>query len=327
MNTSDNFPTQDNAGNQPNAGKGKNLAIGILCVALVGLGIYTIADKNQSGNTIQQQQTQIATISDEKSDIQKSFDASLVRLDSMTTVKKGLESQLSENNKEISKDKVEIRSILNKKNATAAELNKAKDLIANLNSKISDMEQQVAQLTQQNQALVQDTMALTQDKQQLTTNLAATTATNQVLEQKVDVASTLNASNIVITPVKVKGNGEEKVTVRAKRADKLMISFNVTNRIVTPGSTDVYVSIIGPDGKPVMAKTTESGTLTTRDQGDVPYTAKVPVVLDSTRTKSVQFGFSPAQRFEEGNYTISIYQNGFKIGEATQELKKGGIFG
>jgi hypothetical protein len=60
--------------------------------------------------------------------------------------------------------------------------------------------------------------------------------------------------------------------------------------------------------------------------GDMPFTAKVPVVLDSDKTKNVQFGFTPDTHFTEGNYTIQIYQNGFKIGEATRELKKGGLF-
>src|SRR5258706_10891838 len=131
----------------------KNAVIGILTAALLFTGGYLIVDKNKSSETIQQQQTQIAKVNDEKSDIQKSFDASLVRLDSITSFNTSLQSKLSESNKEIDKKKSEIRNILNKKNATAAELAKAKTLIADLNSKITDMQQQVAQLTQQNQIL------------------------------------------------------------------------------------------------------------------------------------------------------------------------------
>src|SRR5450432_4713911 len=122
----------------------KNLFIGILAVALVCTGALLIVDKNKSGETIQQQQTEIATVTDQKSDIQKSFDASLARLDSMSTLNNNLQGKLTESNKEIAKTKTEIRSILNNKNATAAELSKAKGLIAQLNEKITGMEQQVA---------------------------------------------------------------------------------------------------------------------------------------------------------------------------------------
>ena len=45
-----------------------------------------------------------------------------------------------------------------------------------------------------------------------------------------------------------------------------------------------------------------------------------------TQKKNVEFAFTPADKFQLGTYTIQIYQNGFKIGEGTRELKKGGLF-
>jgi hypothetical protein len=244
----------------------------------------------------------------------------------MTSIKTGLESQLTTSNNEISKDKAEIRSILNKKNATAAELSKARDLITQLNGKISTMEEDVARLTKDNESLNQDKMALVQDTAKLNQDVATTTATNEDLSKKVDIGSTLNASDIVITPVKVKGNGEQKITSNAKHVDKMLISFDVDNRIAQAGQTDVYVCITGPDGKPITTAADGSGTFTTRDNGDKSFTAKVPVVVDPSKKKNVEFAFKPDNRFVEGNYTIEIYQNGFKIGEATRELKKGGLF-
>ncbi len=320
-----NFPTATTTEPQEPRKSYKNLIIGILAVALVGTGIAFFVDKNKSGDTIAQQQTQIATVTDQKSEIQKSFDASLARLDSMSTLNTGLQSKLADDNKEIADKKKEIRSILNKKNATVAELARAKTLIASLNDKISGMEQQIAQLTQDNQTLTQDKANLTQEKEQLTTNLATTTATKDSLVQKVDVASTLNASNIAITPIDVRNSGKEKVTSKAKRVDKLVISFDVSNRIAASGMTDVYVCVIGPDGKPISNQSLNSGTFTTREEGDKSFTTKLPVDIETAKKKNVQFSFTPG-KFQQGNYTIEIYQNGFLIGEGTRELKKGGLF-
>jgi peptidoglycan hydrolase CwlO-like protein len=319
-----NFPTATTEPQEPRKNF-KNLIIGILAVALVGTGIALVVDKNKSGETIQQQQTQIATVTDQKSEIQKSFDASLSRLDSMSTLNTSLQSKLSDDNKEIAKTKTEIRSILNKKNATAAELSRARNLIASLNDKITGMQQQIAQLTQDNTNLTQDKVTLTQEKEVLNQNLTATTATKDSLVQKVDVASTLNASNIDITPIKVRSSGKEKVTTTAKRVDKLVISFDVSNRIAVPGMTDVYVCVIGPDGKPVSNKALNSGTFTTREEGDKAFTTKLPVDIETAKKKNVQFSFAPGD-FQQGNYKIQIYQNGFLIGEGTRELKKGGLF-
>jgi cell division protein FtsL len=304
----------------------KNIIIAVLAAAFLILGGFFIFDHNKSSQTVQSDQTEIAKVTSEKSDIQNSFDASLARLDSMKTVNTDMAGKLEANTSEIAKMKAEIRSILNKKNATAAELSKARNLIAQLNGKITDLETQVAQLTQQNDSLRQNVAVLTTDKETLTRNLDSTNVIKQTLEKKVDVASTLNADNITITPVKVKHNGKEKVSTVAKRVDKLKVSFDVNNRIIQPGITDVYVVVVGPDGKPVPTVTGDASTFTTRDEGDKPFTAKLPVDLETAKTKNVEFAFAPGSHFQTGSYKIQIYQNGFLIGEKTRELKKGGLF-
>ena len=325
MSTTDNFPTTEPQ-RTPARSNYKNAVIGILAAGIIGLGAYAIVDKNKTVEVIHQQETQIATVTTEKSDVQKSFDASLARLDSMSTANKGLEGKLTAKNGEISKIKSQIRSILNKKNATAAELAKAKTLIESLNGTIESMQVEVARLTQENQGLSNDKVVLTQEKEKLNTDLAATTVVKEELAKKVDVASTLNASNITITPINIKNNGKEKISTVAKRVDKLIVSFDVDNRIAQPGMTDVYVLVIGPDGKPLSADSLNSGTFTTREEGDKSFTAKVPVDIETAKKKNVEFAFKPGENFQQGNYIIQIYQNGFKIGEGTRSLRKGGLF-
>lgn len=316
-----NFPTTPVA---PKSGKNyKNAIIAVLATGLVAVSGFMIYGNNKSTETIKQQETQIATVNTEKLDIQSSFDASLSRLDSMSTVNNGLESKLTEKNSEIAKVKSEIRSILNKKNATAAELSRAKTLIASLNEKISSMEMDIAQLKQDNQLLSNDNTVLKQEKEMITQNLATTNEFKAALEKKVDVASTLNASNIMITPINIKKSGKEKASTVAKRVDKFLVSFDVANRIIQAGSTDVYVIVLGPDGKAIS---TGTETFNTREDGTKTYTAKVPVDLETSVKKNVEFAFVPKSDFVQGSYTIQIYQNGFLIGQGTKELKKGGLF-
>lgn len=323
MNTS-NYPVAADD-NQAPPKNSKNVIIVILGIAFLGMCGYLLISSNKSANVVQQNHTQIAKISDERSEIRKSFDESLIRLDSMSGISTGLKNKLADRNTEIAQRKIEIRHILNKENATAAELAQAKGMILQLNDKISNMEQDVARLSQDNQSLTQDKVLLTSDKEKLTDDLSATTIVKQDLEKKVDVASTLNASNIAITPVSIK-NGKEKVTTTAKRVNKLVISFDVNNRIAQPGQTDVFVCITGPDGKNIAVQSLQSGTFTTREDGDKSFTVKLPVDLDTAKTKNVEFAFAPGTNFQQGMYTIQIYQNGFKIGEGIRELKKGGLF-
>jgi hypothetical protein len=306
--------------------KTKTTAIVILAIAFAGSLGYAVISNNNGTQVIEQNHTQIAKMSDEKSDIQKNFDESLVRLDSMTSVSHSMNSQLAGLNKQIAKKKAEIRRILNDRNASAADLAKAKQMIADLNDKITNMQQDVANLTQTKTQLTADKVGLVQDTTTLDSSLMVTNTAKQGLEKQVDIASTLNATNIAIVPVDVKKNGKEKITTTAKRVNKLLIKFDVNNRIAQSGSTDVYVVVTGPDGKSVIAPANGSGTFTTRDEGDKSFTAKVPVDFETAKTKNVQFAFTPGSSFQQGSYKIMIYQNGFKIGEGTQELKKGGLF-
>jgi hypothetical protein len=320
-----NYPATE-VDNTPKKRDQRNLVIGLLAAGLVVSLVYLVINQTDSSQAIQQTHTQIAKISDAKSQVQKSFDESLVRLDSMTGISNKMRNELKGETAQIAQKKTEIRKILNNRNATAAELAKAKDLISQLNDKIGNMEQDVARLTTDNQSLTQDKVQLTQDNTSLTSDLQTTTAVKQDLEKKVDIASTLNASNIAIVPVDVRSNGKVKVTNTAKHVNKLLISFDVTNRIAQSGMTDIYVCITGPDGKNMIVPPAGPVTFTTREDGDKSYTAKVPVDFEMTQKKKVEFAFTPTGKFQQGNYTIQIYQNGYKIGEGTSELKKGGLF-
>lgn len=121
----------------------KNLIIGLLAAGFLGTWGYLLYNNNKQEQVHQTDQTQIAKVTDEKGQIQKNFDDALVRLDSLTGTNNKLQSELNSANSDIAKKKAEIRSILNKKNATAAELTKAKQLINDLNGKITDLEKQV----------------------------------------------------------------------------------------------------------------------------------------------------------------------------------------
>jgi len=72
--------------NQPPKKDFRGLIIGLLAVGLLGTWGYLLWNNNKNEQTIQSKDTQIAKVTDEKSDLQRSFDASLARLDSVTVI-------------------------------------------------------------------------------------------------------------------------------------------------------------------------------------------------------------------------------------------------
>ena len=300
----------------------KNLAIGLLAAGLLGTWGYLLYDKNKSEKTINDQQATIAKSSTDYSNLQTDFNSALARLDSITGANNSLQGDKSALQKDIDAKKAEIRKILNDKNATQAQLAKARTLITELNDKISGLEQEVARLTGENQTLTAANTTLQQEKTDLETNLATSTSEKEELAKTVDIASTFSASNIQVQPVNEKSSGKEKSTSTAKKVDKLVVSFDVENRIAQSGPADMYLIVTAPDGKVIS----EGSMLNTRTDGDKAFTAKLPVEYVQGQRKNVSYPIRQTD-FLTGDYKIEIYHNGFKIGEGVRSLKKGGLFG
>jgi len=304
----------------------KNIIIGVLAAGLLGTWAYFLYSKNESDKTIQDKTVAVTAAMTARDSAQLLYENTLQRLDQLTGENNNLKSQLGDNNSQISKLKAEINSILSKKNASDAEVRRAKALIAQLNQTIANLEAENARLTGENQVLAANNTQLTTEKQVLETNLQTTTAEKDELAQTVDVASTFSASNIAITPVNEKRSGKEKTTTTAKKVDKLVVSFDVENRVARSGPADLYVIVTGPDGKVITDAAASGTTLSTRQDGDRPYTYKTTINYEQGTRKSIQVPMRQ-DHFQTGNYKIEIYQNGFKIAEGVRSLKKGGLFG
>jgi hypothetical protein len=323
-----NYPSAENSQNTTVVKKSnnttKNIIIGVLAVVLLGTWGYFLYSKNQADKTISEKTVAVTQAMTARDTAQLLYENTLQRLDALTGENNNLKNQATDNNSQISKLKNEITSILNKKNASEAEVKRAKALIAQLNQTIANLEAENARLTGENQVLASNNTQLTSEKQVLQTNLQTTTAEKDELAQTVDVASTFSASNIAITPVNEKRNGKEKTTSTAKRVDKLVVSFDVENRVARSGPADLYVIVTGPDGK--VISDASGNTLSTRTDGDRPYTYKTTIQYEQGTRKPIQVPMRQ-EHFQTGDYKIEIYQNGFKIAEGVRSLKKGGLFG
>ena len=300
----------------------KNIVIGVLAAGLLGTWGYLLYDKNKADKTIKEQTASITKVTDEKSELQANFNESLARLDSITGANNNLQGEKTALQKEIDVKKAEIRKILNDKNATQAQLARAKTLISELNGKISGLEEEVTRLTGENQELSTANNTLRVEKADLESNLSVANTEKEELAKTVDVASTFSASNIQVTPLNEKKSGKEKSTSSSKRVDKLVVSFDVENRVAKSGPADMYLIVYGPDGKPISS----GSVLNTRTDGDKVFTAKIPIDYTQGQRKPIQFPIRQDD-FQTGNYKIEIYHNGFKIGEGIRSLKKGGLFG
>ncbi len=305
----------------------RKVIYGILIFALLSTWAYIFYDKSQTKEAIGQLETRITNVDSARNAIQQEFLEVSAKADSLTQNNIQLQGALADRGSEIQKLKGSINNILKRKNASDAELAQAKQMISELNGKVDGLFAEIEklqgenkQLTAANEQLSTEKTQLTSEKENLQQNLSAT---KKELDEKVDVASTLHASNIGITAIDVRNSGKEKATTTSKRADLMRISFVLDpNRIAPSGTKDIYVCVTAPDGKVIS----EGTKFVTREEGEKVYTSKVSVSYEQGKVTPVSFDWKQSDKYQTGNYKIEIYNNGFKIGEGVKTLKKGGLF-
>ena len=303
------------------------LTIGLV-IALLGTWGYIIWDKSKVKETIQQKDTMYASVSSEKESLRTQLDEATMRYDELKTENVKKDSAITAKDREIADKKKRIQSILAKSNATDAELKEAKGLIASLNSDITSYKEQIEVLKGENLQLTKEKEEVTQERNLAQRGLDSTRNVVKDRDNTIDVGSTLHASSFNITGIEEKKNGKEKETTKAKKVDKLRISFNLDeNRIAQSGQKDLFVCITGPDGNAIAVEALGSGTFSTREDGQNIFTQKVQVAYTQGQKQVVSFDWKQGSNFAVGNYKIEVYHNGFKIGEGVAVLKKGGLFG
>jgi hypothetical protein len=303
------------------------LTIGLV-IFLLGTWGYIIWDKSKVKETIQQKDTQYASVVSEKDTLKSLLEDATMRYDILKTSNAKKDSIITSKDKEIAEKRAKIQSILTKSNATKEELSEAKALIASLNTDIESYKSQVEILKGENALLTKEKMEVTEQRNTYQKNYDSAKSTIKQREDIIDVGSTLHASGFNILGINQKNNGKEDETTKAKRVDKLRVTFSLDeNRITQSGPKDLYICITGPDGKQITVEALGSGIFTTRDGGDRTYTQKVTVNYSQGQRQTVSFDWKQNTPFLVGNYKIEVYQNGFKIGEGVTAFKKAGLFG
>jgi hypothetical protein len=319
----------------------KNIFIALLGLGLLGAMGYIWYSKKQESDTDKKQEAALVQTTNEKADVEGLYQASLTSLDSLTNLNTSLNGEMLSKDGVIGKLKMDIENDLRQIEAlkkegksTSIEETKLRQKINALNVEISRYKDRVAELEEQNAVLTNENTTVKREKDSVTgelgttrTVLDQTTTQKKELEDKVDVGQTLSAINFYISGIN-EVRGKEKETSTAKKVDKLRIGFELdANRIATSGKKEIFVSITGPDGKPITVEALGSGMFNTRDEGQKPFTNKIDVDYTQGQRKAVSFDWKQNSDFQRGDYKVEVYQNGYKIGQGTVTLKKGGLFG
>jgi peptidoglycan hydrolase CwlO-like protein len=313
--------SQQNQSSQPpqnNAPKKNNSIIyWVFIVILLAGCIYLFMSKNKMAAdndlALKQKQQQIDSVKTDRESLQNDFNAASAKIDQLVSENSKMDSALQGNKAEMARLQGQIKSILSNRNATLADLKKAREMINSLQDKTKEYETRIAELEKEN-------AVLTGKNQVLKKEVDSTTTENIGLKK---VASVLHASNLRMEALHKRRNGKETATTKAKKVDVLRIKFDIDeNRITESGTKQIYIRIIGPDGNVLSSKSNASGNLTTNTGAQLPYSVMKEIALTQNQmVKDISVDWNQEGDYSRGNYTIEIYNEGYKVGNGSVTLK------
>lgn len=143
---------------------------------------------------------------------------------------------------------------------------------------------------------------------------------NRELSDKVIQAAAMRAENINIYAISSKGKEADGGSYKAKRVDKIRVSFHLQeNDLTEKDQKIIYLRILEPSGSTVADMATGSGTFPYKAK-ETTYTAKQRIIFDNTN-QLVEFVYSRGMPYKEGKHVIELYSEGYRIGEGIFEVK------
>lgn len=203
-----------------------------------------------------------------------------------------------------------------------AQQNAFKQRAKNLEGQLRKKDDDIAQLKKDNETLYTETATLKEQQNKLTDTISTIARTNRELSDKVSVASRLQADNIKVAIItsKNKEKADENEEFKAKRVEKVKVTFALARNDVSPKETKaIYMRILEPDGAALYNLSTGGGTFTADGQ-EAFYTQKQDVVYDNTKQK-LEFIYAKGAEYKKGQHTVELYESGQLMGKTTFTLK------
>ncbi|MBL7703781.1 MAG: hypothetical protein JNM14_16145 [Ferruginibacter sp.] len=310
----------------------RNYLTAALVIALLCSWGYIIWLRSKTQEVIQQKEIINTNVTSQRDVLQKELEDATRLYDMIKTSSANMvhskDSTINRKDREIADKRKRIQELLSKINASDKDLAEAKGLIASLNNDITGYRAQIETLQGEKLVLTREKNVVIEERDKVKKEFDSAANVIKQKEELIDVATTLHASNFSILGIQETSDGREKTTNRAKKVDKLRISFDIDeNRIAQSGTKNIFICITGPDGKPLAAETLGSGRFSTRDGEQKLYTQKIDINYTQGQRQPVSIDWKQHNNFEIGDYKIEVYNNGFKIGEGISNLKKAGFFG
>ena len=279
---------------------------GVLAVALLALGIYTIKFYNEEKENKAILTKEKEVIEDELNDLIKKYDEAID------------ENQVMDQNLVDARNRIErLLDSVEDNEANLVLISRYRREISNLKSEKDRLFRVVDSLNRQNQMMSQtldSTNVILQERTRVSDSLQTT---NQDLSNKVDRAAQLKVTNLRGEGVIVRNSGKLVENDRTRRIDQIRTCFTITaNDLAGPGEKNMYVQVYNPENELVGDE-----IVVEHEGGPMVYSAASKVYYENNELDVCLLANTNENRLLEGTYKLYVYADAILLGTASFNLR------
>ena len=279
-----------------------------ILILLVLFGIKTWQFRSAKNNI--EEMTQLFEI--EKEEMENEYSGFAVQYDE-------LQRHLSNDSliRQLDKEKQRTQQLLEElrqtKATNAAEITRLKKELATVRAVMRTYVMQIDSLDQINKQLAKENTRVRQQYQEQTKVVQQLTVDKEKAEEKVALASQLDAVAITVTPNNKRGKEDHKV----KNVTQFVVNFTIVKNItVQTGEKTVYLRITKPDGEPLVK---DASNTFKYENVILEYSAKKYIEYTGEQQEVTMY-WDVEEYLSAGTYTAYLFVDGVMIGEQSVTL-------
>jgi hypothetical protein len=252
----------------------------------------------------------VVQLSDDKTRMQTEIDKIEADLDKANSNYAALSDSMKKEQNTAREKITQLREALRKGELTQKQLILAQEDVKQLRNFVTKYVADIEVLRQQNDSL-KTSVAVANEQ------VKVLEGQNKDLNKKVSAATALKAFGVSVTAVRIKSSGKESSVSKADPAQKLNISFNlVDNDFAQKALHTIFMRVLDPSGNVVGA--TGTSTLASGETIDFSYKTAIEFANDG---RVYTLGWNNPGAFLKGQYTITMYADGYMLGTGKITLK------
>jgi hypothetical protein len=285
------------------------VGIAIAFIVVAGIAVFYMLSWQKSQQNIEEM-TQLFEI--EKEEMENEYSGFAVQYDEMK-VHISNDSLIRQLDREKQRTQQLLEELRQTKATNAAEITRLKKELTTVRTVMRTYVRQIDSLDQINKQLAKENTRVKQQYQEQTKVVQQLTVDKEKAEEKVALASQLDAAAITVTPHNKRGKVEHKV----KNVTQFVVNFTIVKNItVQTGEKTVYLRITKPDGEPLVK---DAGNTFKYENVNLEYSAKKYIEYTGEQQEVTMY-WDVEEYLSAGTYNAYLFVDGVMIGEQSVTL-------